>query len=60
MNGYIGFYQGKQTEVYAKNLWEAKSQVIQKFLVGKKKTGLVSVVLAERNGQQVTHSTASI
>lgn len=56
MNGYIGFYQGKQTEVFAPNLYQAKSQVIQKFKVGKKHTGLVAVVLAEKNGQPVTHA----
>lgn len=60
MCGYVGFYNGKRVEVYASNMWRAKEKVIEQLRVPKSKQGLVSVVLAEVDGKQVIHSTASI
>ena len=55
MNGYIAFYDGKRTEVYAATLYAAKLQAIAAFKTPKKKEHLVTVVLAEKDGKTVTH-----
>ena len=54
MNGYIAFYRGKQIEVYAPTSYEAQ-QLAAKQLKAKKSYE-VTVMLAERNGEQVTHT----
>lgn len=54
MNGYIAFYRGKQIEVYAPTSYEAQ-QIAAKQLKAKKSYE-VTVMLAERNGEQVTHT----
>lgn len=54
MNGYIAFYRGKQIEVYAPTSYEAQ-QVAAKQLKAKKSYE-VTVMLAERDGEQVTHT----
>lgn len=56
MNGYVAFYNRQRLEVYAKDLWAAKQQVIEKLKVPKSKQHLVSVLLAEKDGQPVTHT----
>ena len=56
MNGYIAFYNGKQHELYADTLLEAKDKAIQHFKPPKSKKHMVSVMLAEKDGQQVTHT----
>lgn len=53
-NGYIAFYKGKEKEVYAKSSYEAQQKAAKLF--GAKKSYDVTVVLAEKNGEQVTHS----
>lgn len=53
-NGYIAFYRGKQIEVYAPTSYEAQ-QLAAKQLKAKKSYE-VTVMLAERNGEQVTHT----
>lgn len=58
--GYVGFYNQKRVEVYASGMWEAKEKVIQHFKVPKSKQGLVAVMLAERDGAPVVHSTAGV
>lgn len=60
MNGYVGFYAGKRIELHASSLYEAKVNVIAKLKVPKSKQGLVAVVLAEKDGKTVTHSTAGL
>ena len=60
MNGYIAFYQGNQKEVYADSIWQAKQKAIAELGVPKKKQGLLSVVLAEVEGNQVIHNSSSI
>jgi hypothetical protein len=55
MNGYKAFYNGKDTDIYASTLWDAKQKAIAFFKVPKSKHGLVAVVLAEKDGKEVTH-----
>lgn len=59
MNGYMGFYNGKTCEVYADSLYAAKLKAVEHFKPRKSQQHMVSVVLCEKNGEQVTHSTAS-
>lgn len=53
MNGYIAFYKGKKLEVYAASSYEAQQKAAALFKA--KKSYEVTVMLAEKNGQQVTH-----
>jgi len=52
-NGYIAFYKNKKCEVYADTSYEAQLKAAKKLKA--KKSYDVSVVLAEKNGKQVTH-----
>ena len=54
MNGYIAFYKGKQLEVYATSSYEAQQKASAQFKA--KKSYDVTVVLAERNNEQVVHT----
>ena len=54
MNGYIAFYRGKQIEVLADSSYEAQTKAASIFKA--KKTYEVTVVLAEKQGQQVIHT----
>jgi hypothetical protein len=54
MNGYIAFYKGKRIEVYANTSYEAQVKAAAELKA--KKSYEVTVVLAERNGEQVTHT----
>jgi hypothetical protein len=58
MNGYKAFYSGKEIEVYAETLLAAKQKAVAAFKVRPKKAHMVSVVLCEKDGETVTHSTA--
>lgn len=54
--GYIGFYNGKQVEIHADTLYEAKQKAISFFKPPKSKQHMVHVHLAERpDGTPVTH-----
>jgi len=55
MNGYIAIYNSKRVEIMADSLYGAKVQAISELRVPKSKQGLLSVTLAEKNGEQVTH-----
>lgn len=55
MNGYVAFFNGKRIEVYADSLYQAKLKAIAEFKAPKKREHMVTVVLAEKNGEQVTH-----
>lgn len=55
MNGYIAFYRGKQLEVLADSSYAAQQKAAALFKA--RKAYEVTVVLAERDGQQVEHST---
>jgi hypothetical protein len=54
MNGYIAFYKGKQVEVYAASSYEAQTKAAAIFKA--KKSYEVTVMLAERDGEQVVHT----
>lgn len=54
--GYIGIWKSHQCEVYADSLWQAKQAVIAKLKVPKKQHHMVSVMLAEKDGQPVIHT----
>jgi hypothetical protein len=54
MNGYIAFYKGKQHEVHAATSYEAQKKAAEHFKA--RKSYEVTVVLAEKDGQQVTHT----
>jgi hypothetical protein len=54
MNGYIAFYRGKQIEVYAPTSYEAQTKAAAIFKA--KKSYEVTVMLAERDGEQVVHT----
>lgn len=56
-NGYIAFYKGKKMEVKADTSYEAQKTAAAAFKA--KKSYDVTVVLAEKDGEQVVHSTAS-
>jgi hypothetical protein len=58
MNGYIAFYRGKQVEVYAASSYEAQTKAAAMFKA--KKSYEVTVMLAEKDGQQVVHSTGGL
>lgn len=53
-NGYIAFYKGKQVEVMADTSLQARDLAAHYWRV--KKAYEVKVVLAEKNGKQVTHT----
>ncbi|MCK9593831.1 MAG: hypothetical protein M0Q91_17665 [Methanoregula sp.] len=53
MNGYICFYKGKKFEVYADSTYEAQKKCAVDNKI--KKSYEITVVLAEKNGEQVTH-----
>ncbi len=57
-NGYKAFYRGKTCEVYAATSYEAQQKAAAVFKA--KKSYEVTVMLCEKSGEQVTHSTASI
>ncbi|HUW46342.1 MAG TPA: hypothetical protein VMW50_11185, partial [Dehalococcoidia bacterium] len=53
-NGYVGFYKGKRAEVHADTSYEAQQKLAK--MLGAKKAHEVSFGLAEKDGQQVTHT----
>ena len=56
MNGYICFFSGKNIEVYADDLYEAKQKAVKLFKVSKKNEYKLSVHLAEKSGEQVVQT----
>jgi hypothetical protein len=55
MNGYKAFYHGKTTEVFAETSYKAQQKAAEIFKA--KKSYEVTVVLCEKDGEQVTYST---
>ena len=53
MNGYICYYKGKRFEIYADSTFEAQKKCAIDNNI--KKRYEISVMLAEKNGVQVTH-----
>lgn len=58
MNGYIAFYKGKQIEVLATTAYAAQLAAAAQFKA--KKAYEVTVVLAEKNGEQVVLDPAAL
>jgi len=57
-NGYVCFYKGKNTVIYASTSYEAQTKAAAFFKARKQYE--VTVILAEKGGAPVVHSTASI
>jgi hypothetical protein len=55
MNGYVCFYNSKRIEIYAETLYEAKRKAINEFKVKRKQEYKVLVILAEKDGKEITH-----
>jgi hypothetical protein len=60
MNGYKAYYRGKSCEVYADTLLQARDKAAVVFGVKAKKANEVTVVLCEKDGVTVTHSTTEL
>lgn len=60
MNGYKAFYNGKEADIYADTLLQAKEKAIAHFKPAKSKRHMVHVHLCEKNGETILHSTASV
>jgi len=58
MNGYKAFYNGKTLDILATNSYQAQEQAAKQFKA--KKSYQVTVMLCEKEGKQVIHSTVSI
>jgi hypothetical protein len=54
MNGYICLYKGKRFEIYADSTFEAQTKCSIDNNI--KKRSDISVMLAEKDGVQVTHT----
>lgn len=54
MNGYKALYKGKWLEVYADTSYEAQTKAAKLFKA--KKQYEVTVILCEKQGQQVIHT----
>lgn len=52
MNGYVAFYRGKRIEVLSDTSYHAQLKAAELFRA--KKSYEVSVMLAEKDGKQVT------
>ena len=57
-NGYICLYRGKRLEVTADTTLQAQQKAAAQFKA--RKAYQVTVMLAEKDGQPVTHSTAGL
>jgi hypothetical protein len=55
MNGYKAFYKGKETEVYAATSLAARDKAAEFWKVKPKDAYKVTVILCEKNGEQVVH-----
>ena len=58
MNGYLAFYKGKKVEVTAASSCEAQQKAAAIFKA--RKAYEVAVMLCEKEGVQVVHSTGSL
>lgn len=60
MNTYIAFFNGRQLELQADSQYEAVLKARIGLKVSRSKEGLLSVVLAAKQGEAVVHSGASL
>ena len=56
VNGYIAYYDGQQTEIYADTSYDAQRKGIDFFNPPESKKHTVTVMIAEKDGEQVTHT----
>lgn len=56
MNGYVCFYNDKRIEVYANTTYEAQMLAAKQLKVKDKNQYKITVVLAEKNGEEVIHT----
>jgi hypothetical protein len=62
-NGYIAMYANEETEIFAESSYSAQCKAQEHFQKGRRKKVKgheIIVVLCEKDGEQVTHSTGSI
>jgi len=59
MNTYKAYYNGRTMDVQANTSYEAQCKAALYFRVGRR-TWLVTVMLIAKDGEPVSHSTASI
>jgi hypothetical protein len=52
-NGYVAFWRGKRIEVYAETILAARELAAR--ALGAKRSYELAVMLAEKDGQSVTH-----
>ena len=55
LNNYVAFYGGRELEVVAHTLAEAKRLAAEQFRLPPARVWKVAVVLAAKNGKPVTH-----
>jgi hypothetical protein len=55
MNGYVCLYNGKRFEVEAPTLYNARAKAEEHFKPPKSKRHMISVMLAEKDGEAVVH-----
>ena len=55
MNGYIAYYNNKKIDVYADTSYQAQQRAAKVLNVSEKNRYKITVILAEKNNQQVTH-----
>lgn len=60
MNGYKAFFNGKEKDIYAASLYDAKLAALEYFKPRKKQAHMVSVVLCEIEGEEVSHDPSSL
>jgi len=53
MYGYKAFFKNKEIEVYASSSYQAQVKAMEQFKT--KKGHMISIVLCELKGEQVTH-----
>jgi hypothetical protein len=58
MNGYVCFYKGKRFECHADTTMKARELAEAHFKAGKSQRHMISVILAEKSGEQVVHDPA--
>lgn len=58
--GYVALYNGRRYECFAPNLYAAKLKAIAAFNAPRSKQHLITVMLAEVNGEPYLHSGASL
>ena len=55
MNGYVCFYKDKRVEVYANTSYQAQQKAAQALKVRDSQAYNITVILAEKDGETVTH-----